>query len=222
VSLLRVYGLAKDSQALRAPHVRRVGWIQPEGGWSTLPERQKIDGMNVYLRNAPSWVLSLYFCFVFAVCMAVEWPFLQHGRTGVVGAAVPAVIGGIVFGAIMGPIAARQWREVNALVGPLTNDAYRSAKRAVMRGPAPADPQIRSAANRLAVHGSHRLQRFGKRTYGVLAIVEAIIAAFFAYAAITSSSWYWAQAILFAFLSVMMAYPVWLRGHLEHRVELLR
>ncbi|NMN96393.1 hypothetical protein [Antrihabitans stalactiti] len=178
--------------------------------------------MNVYLRNAPTWVLSVYFGLIFAICLAIEWPILQHGRATLPDALLPAVVGGILFGAIIGPKMARQRREVNALVGPLSDDAYRSAKRAAIRGPVPSDPETRSAAERLAENGLTRLNTIGARVYVALAIIELMVAASFAYHALTSSAWYWAQAILFVFLAVIMLYPLWLRGHLTHRIELLR
>ena len=178
--------------------------------------------MNVYLRNAPTWMLSVYFGLIFAVCLAIEWPILQHGHVTLPSALLPAVIGGIVFGAIMGPKTARQWREVNSLVGPLSDDAFRSARRAVMRGPAPADSATRSAARRLADHGIHRLQSIGAKTYITLAVIELMVAASFAYQALTSSPWYWSQAILFVLIAVIMLYPLWLRRHLTLRIELLR
>ncbi|WP_062985614.1 hypothetical protein [Nocardia anaemiae] len=179
--------------------------------------------MNIVLRNAPWWALSLYFGVVFAIWMAVLWPIVNHeyssGEIG--GGAVAAVVGGIIFGAVMGPVTARQFRQLNSVIGPLSNSAYRLAKRAAIRGPVPSDPEIRRAALAIASRGSARLKR-GKWTYGTLSIIEAILAVSYAYQAITSSAWYWGQATLFAVLSGVMLYPLWLSGQLERRIELLR
>lgn len=180
--------------------------------------------MNIVLRNAPWWALSIYFGVVFAVWMAILWPIMSHENSsgGVGGATVAAIVGGILFGAIMGPITARQFRELNSVIGPLSNSAYRSARRAAVRGPVPSDPEIRRAAMALAIRGSDRLRRRGRWTYGTLAIIEAIIAVSYAYRAVTSSAWYWGQATLFALLTAAMLYPLWLRGQFERRIELLR
>ncbi len=140
--------------------------------------------MIAYLRNASRVVLAVYYGLLFALEWAIMWPILFHAdyeHFGVRGVAICAVIGGLVFGAIMGVMTARQWQEVNAGLGPLSNTTYRAVARAAVRGPIPTEPEIRGPALLLATHNLNRITRWSKSAVVTLAVVEAIVALWFAY-----------------------------------------
>lgn len=184
-----------------------------------------IDRMNVYLRNASRVALSLYYGLVFALTWAIMWPLLfhaDHANFGARAVVIYAIIGGIAFGAIAGAIGARQWQEVNAGLGPLSNTAYRSVARAAIRGPIPTEPEIRGPALWLATHNLNRMSRWHKSVVVTVAVVEAVVAVVFAYEAATVSPWYLAQAGLFLYLSAEMVRQLWLRRHLERRIGRMR
>lgn len=180
--------------------------------------------MNVYLRNAPRVVLSLFYGLVFALAWAIMWPILFHAdeNFGLRAVVICAITGGIVFGAIMGVGVARQWQEVNAGLGPLTDTAYRAVARAAIRGPIPTEPEIRGPALWLANHNLNRMNRWHKSAVVTLAVVEAIVAVWFVYQAAAESAWYLAQAGLFLYLSAEMLRQLWLRRHLARRIDYLR
>jgi Flp pilus assembly protein TadB len=160
-----------------------------------------------YLINAPWWVLSLFAGTLFG---AVMW--LTHPGAG----PAPAVIAGVLFGAIMGPVIGRRRDRARSALGQVSTGQHLLARRALRRGPAPTDPDTREMAYRLGTHALDTLtpgrRTFTLVTYGSFLVLSSVIA-------VTTSPWYWLGA---TFWTAMIAFTLWSWSHLQRRVELLR
>jgi amino acid transporter len=102
------------------------------------------------MRDAPWWVWSLITGVGYGVVMGFyfQWSASNPGTGGW----ILGLSSGVFFGAFMGPFAARQARLTRALMGPLSPEQRRCARRAATRGPVPEDADVRAAALRLNVH----------------------------------------------------------------------
>jgi Flp pilus assembly protein TadB len=140
--------------------------------------------------------------------------YLQHPGSWT-RAIVMGLIQGVFFGAIMGPIQARQRRKRVAAIGNMPARDLRVAGRAVMRGPVPADPRIRQAAEWLATKQLNETSRYrwiGLIMFVVLTMGSVVIA-------LTSSPWWWLEA---AAMFSMFAFFLVLPTHLKRRIEMLQ
>lgn len=148
---------------------------------------------------------------MFAVFMGV-YLFVTDSHAGP-SALLSAAIGGIIFGAFMGPIRARQTRRQRAATGDLAPRELRIAYRAAWRGPRPADPEIRSAAARAAAHVLETTLR--QRLFSVIIFgVCTVMSLFFV---VDSPWWLLATGLYGAFLAAQWYWP----RRLRRRVELL-
>jgi hypothetical protein len=123
-------------------------------------------------------------------------------------------IAGLVFGGLMGPVLYRQNRRLRQVIGELSVRDIRRVGRAAWRGPVPADPEIRSAAYRLAVH---RLsQNRDLRVLGVVVLAGWLLVCVIL--ALTQTPWFWLEVLLVA--AILGAYLAQQR-RLERRAALL-
>lgn len=109
-----------------------------------------------------------------------------------------ALVAGVKFGLILGPVTARANRRFVAAQGAIPREREREARRAVMRGPAPSDPAVREAALRLVNHQLHvmRRQRWHLLLFGVGATYVA--------SALLNPSWLTILGALFFALAAVL------------------
>lgn len=168
--------------------------------------------MSSRLVLAPRWLLSLLSGLFFG-CGELVITSITTDDYGT-GAPVGPVVGGLVFGFLMGGRWAGRNRRVKALADLDDRDELVAAVRAGQRGPVPADPRVRSAAARIAldrlreVEGQYRLTA-GIFVFGALAFVAVAVLV----------SWWWLiAAVIFAAVAAQAFYlPV----KLARRVVLL-
>lgn len=127
------------------------------------------------LLTAPWWMLSLgagvllglaISLFLMFVVPLVYGPATGSGTTFRLVVGIVFVAGGIVVGLLLGPVLARENQRACVTLGDLPAERQREAVRAVSRGPVPADPEVRSAAARLA--GFHLAQTLRNRKAAVV------------------------------------------------------
>jgi general stress protein CsbA len=169
--------------------------------------------MRERFQNAPWWVYSLTMGGFFGAWTTVTG-YLQHPGSWT-RAIVMGLIQGVFFGAVMGPILTRQRRKRVAAIGKMSASDLRAAGRAAMRGPVPADPRIRRAAEWLATNQLNETSRY--RWIGLIMFVFFTVASI-AFA-LTWSSWWWLGALaMFSLSAWFMVLP----RHLRRRIELLK
>jgi len=171
-----------------------------------------ITRVRTWLSGAPRWVLSVWAGALFGAFMAISGVLRGDGWPA---ALIGGAIGGLVFGAIMGPFAHRTYRRQRQAVGTASPDVERAAGRATWRGPVPEDPEVRAAALALINHQLAEARR--RRTFSFSSLT--LFSALYVVAALTWSPWWWGAAALFGVLLVM---AVGMPGHLRRRADLLR
>lgn len=146
------------------------------------------------------WVRALVGGVPFGVLMGL-FAAHRHG-SDVVDGLITGIFSGVLFGLFMSWATRRQEvareHRTAAFTGGLTPEHRGSAVQASRRGPVPGDPAIRAAAAALARDqlGQSINQRSKNLTiFGVIGLLELVMA-------LTSSSWYWLAALLFAALIV--------------------
>jgi hypothetical protein len=176
------------------------------------------------LLTAPWWMLSLGASVLFGLATGLllmfVTPLLYGPATGsgttfrFVGGIV-GVAGGIVFGLVLGPVLARENQRALITLGDLPAERQREAVRAASRGPVPADPEVRSAAARLAEFQLAQTLRSRKAAVVILPlnIVAQVLLT------ISGSAWHW---VLAAFFAVPLAVIVWQPRRLRRRIDLLQ
>jgi uncharacterized membrane protein YfcA len=162
--------------------------------------------------NAPRWVLSLWTGLPFGAFMTI-FGVLRGDRW--LAALIGGAIGGLIFGAIMGPFAHRMYRRQRQVVGTASPEVERAAGKATWRGPVPEAPEVRAVALKLIDHQLGELRR--RRTLTLVSF--ASFSALYVVIALAWSPWWWLAA---AFFAVMLAMTVGLPGHLRRRADLLR
>ncbi len=140
--------------------------------------------MRAWLTAQPVWVLSVVTGLPFAAIMSVLNGLQGDGWATAV---ITGVLGGVVFGALMGPFFRRMVRRQDEALGVVDPGVERAAVRALRRGPVPVDPQVRAAAVRLIDHQLAETAR--RRWLSVVALVAFV--ALSATLALTQSSWWW-------------------------------
>jgi hypothetical protein len=160
------------------------------------------------LLRAPWWVLSLVSGALFGVAMTLFAALTQGERWPV--AVVGGVLAGVLFGAVMGPLLARQNRRLRDSIGSASAEDLRRARRAARGGPAPADPEQRALAHRLVttqLGELRRRRRVSVAVFSVFLVLEGLMA-------VTYSPWFWLAA---AFFAAMLALVLLLPRRLERR-----
>lgn len=167
--------------------------------------------MGSRLSDVPWWAWSLVYSATFA---AVRVGVALLDTPGTMERVLLAVGGGLVAGALAGPFLARMNRRAGEAMGPLTPEEERQAARATMRGPVPADPRVREAAERLAEF--RRAQNVRGRPVTTTVFGLSVLGCLYA-----AVSWtpLWAVAALP--LMTLAGYSFWLPAYLEQRIDLL-
>ena len=149
-------------------------------------------------QQSPWWVLGLiqgaFFAVVFAAGSAVV------GGESFTSMLPGALIAGILFGALMGPMSARMRKRLFSDVPAHTTTQQRQAgARAARRGPVPTDPLTRQVAVHLV---RQRLEMARRGRLGQLLLL-AVLAVIYVVLTLSSSRWWLLGAALFVFLLVL-------------------
>jgi hypothetical protein len=162
------------------------------------------------LLRAPTWVLSLVMGTTFGLAMfAVQ---LLEGSTAPA-AAAGACLGGVFFGLVMGPFSRRMNNRFREATAGLPAAQQRAVRRAVMRGPVPADPLVRRSAAGVIAHQLALYRRMRWTPVLYLAFIASSL-----WLAASDSGWYALVALLFAGFGAL---HLWTPRHLERRRRLL-
>ena len=132
-----------------------------------------------------------------------------------------AGVSGFVLGAVMGPIFAWSARRESEALGPLEGSQRRQARRAARRGTAPADPEIRRAAYRLAVAQRDYVR---KLRVPFLVVTVLTIGLLLVLAGLTSTT---AALVVLPTVAALLGIGLaalwfWLPGHAQRRTDALR
>jgi hypothetical protein len=168
--------------------------------------------MRERLQSAPWWVMSLISGGFFGVWMTI-FGYLEHPGSWT-RAIVIGLTEGVFFGAIMGPIQARQRRKRVAAIGTMPARDLRVAGRAAMRGPVPADPKIRQTAEWLATNQLKETLRI--RWPGLIFLMFLTVGS--VAIALTSPWWWFGAAAMFSIFVFFVVLP----AHLRRRIEMLK
>ncbi|WP_041289519.1 hypothetical protein [Kribbella flavida] len=122
---------------------------------------------------------------------------------------------GVPFGLLMGRWAAKCERDVRHSHGDLPADEVAVARRAAAGGPVPDDPQVRSAALRLA---NQQLAQFGGRTRMLRIAVLALVFGGSVVGVLNGSLWAWLPATA---LGVVLFSQWYLPRRIRRRIESL-
>jgi uncharacterized membrane protein YraQ (UPF0718 family) len=114
--------------------------------------------MRTYLLTAPRWAVGLYSGLFFGIGIAVVTRSFDQPTSWLV-AAVTGVVTGVLIGAVMAFTIGVQRRDLRAAAGDLPAAQLLDAYRAAVRGPIPADPQVRAAAARVAQRLIHAVRQ---------------------------------------------------------------
>ncbi len=169
--------------------------------------------MRDRLLNAPTWVEAALAGGLFALLhtstrrLVGEEPWTE--------AVVSGAVTGLFFGALVGPVVARQQRRAKEAVGTRSAAELRRAARAANRGPVPDDGELREAARRYALHQRGEILR--QRRWGIPFFVAVV--ALTVWLALRADAAFWWFAVGLA-LAAFGAYGV--QPHrLARRAELL-
>ncbi|MGK2881059.1 MAG: hypothetical protein ACSLE6_09780 [Mycobacterium sp.] len=130
--------------------------------------------MTVWLWFAPRWAqaaaYTAYFTVLFSGAIALPWLLDLFGSTDFVASTWPWLIAGtavlaLVLGALASVVNATTTAALADAVRDLPPDQRRSAQRALVRGPMPTDPNVRSAAQRIAAIQNEARRKRGKLVY---------------------------------------------------------
>jgi len=165
------------------------------------------------MRAAPWWVWSLVTGGPYAVVSFFRDYVGEDRAAGV--AVVTALLKGLVFGLLLGPLLARTARRQHAATSHLSDDQLRTARRAVTRGSLPEDPQTRASATRLAELALGQLRR-QRRLVLPVSVAFGLLSAWFA---VTEGARWWVAVALFAALPVASELLQW---HIHRRLSQLK
>lgn len=181
-----------------------------------VPPNSMMSLMRQRVVNAPWWALSLCTGVLFGLAFGIVSALFMRPADGVPAFGVTVgVIGGILFGLVMGPVLARLNGRARDALGELPAGRHSEVLRAASRGPVPADPEIRTAAARLAevqLAQTLRYRTLGLIVFPVLLVLQAVLA-------VAVSAWFGLGVVLFgALLALQVVEP----RRLRRRVEILK
>jgi hypothetical protein len=107
--------------------------------------------------KAPMWQTVFFFGVPFGVLFGV---FLALTDEDAKAATITGVCSGLVFGVAMALIFRRQRNDWAGILDDVPEDDWKATQRAAWRGPAPADPRLRTAALQLAETNLRRMQKY--------------------------------------------------------------
>ena len=166
--------------------------------------------MRLNWSNLPRWVLVLFHGVPFGTAMGA---FTKADRESWTSAVVGGLIMGLVFGLATGFRAYKRQSEMQAAEGGLPTVKETAAYRASTRGPAPEDPEVRSAALRIATQ-----DLAGFRRPGVTFVIVTLALIWSSVGSLTASPWYLVSVAVFGFALLGQ----WYRPRrIRRRIELL-
>jgi hypothetical protein len=169
--------------------------------------------MRAYLLTAPRWVLCLLYGLPFGAIMSIG--ILWDNSSGALQVILFGLVVGLLYGAGATFMNEKPRREVGALIGEVPREQFGAVFRAARRGPAPADPEVRAAALRVADHDSSK---------AILGAVVGIPFAVLMIVAVFSHRYDSARPLfmtLAVLLVVLITYQVYKWRHLKRRAALL-
>jgi hypothetical protein len=167
-----------------------------------------------WLLRAPLWVLILVDGVPFGLAMAL-WNHFGVNGTPWSSALLGGGLGGLLFGTLLAPMQRRQHRGLREATGDMPDVAVRSAVRASLRGPVPADPDVRAAAARIGTRQADLMTR--QRAWA--APFFALMTAGACWLAVTGTPWWWAGAAFFLGLG---AFQLIAPGRYRRRAALMQ
>ena len=168
--------------------------------------------MREWMLKAPAWGLALVNGALFTLFWAA-WS-LVDGQSWT-RALVTAVIVGVIFGGIMGPVQHRQWRGAREVAARSPGGLSREVRRASWRGPVPVEPAARRAAHdllRAQLEQLDRQRRWASPFFAMMAVVAF-------YLALTDNAWWWLAVVAWTGMAAVHPFA---RHRLGRRAELLR
>jgi hypothetical protein len=167
------------------------------------------------LLRAPAWVQVLINGGVFGLGMALVNRFLDGNSW--TGAVVAGLVVGVLFGAVTGPVTARNNRRVIEAAGYLPPGQLGRAVRLTRRGEVPEDPELRRAARRIAQHDLAQLR--GRRWWALTVVVLlTALSLWLAFDGGEAARLGWLGAV---FSLALLAAHLLIARHLARRAELL-
>jgi uncharacterized membrane protein YedE/YeeE len=124
--------------------------------------------MRRYFLTAPRWVLAIIYGAFFGIGMSLFGFGDSHSSLG--GRLFGAILAGVLFGVIMGPLATRRRERARAAAGDLTDAEFLEAARTSPRDAVPDEPRVREGAERLL---QFRLDEYSNRRPRDLLILAA-------------------------------------------------
>jgi hypothetical protein len=165
----------------------------------------------VHWARGSAWRHALVNGVTFAVLMTVFYRFESGSwTTGL----FTGLLSAVIFGAVSGPIQARQQRQALEAAGDLGSDAQRRVSRAAGRGQVPSDPEVRAGAARLAAYRREEVERHRWWTTAVF----LAFAGLGAWIAVTDQPWMWLGV---AFFVLAAGAQQWMPRHYRRREALL-
>jgi hypothetical protein len=157
--------------------------------------------------------MSIYFGVWFSFLMAAIG-LICGGSLGT-GLIVAGVVGGVGFGGVMGSLMSQRNQRARQMAGPLTDEQFRDAAQARVRGPIPTDPRVHEAAEqlirfRLAEYDRHRRRNL---------VIFAVMVMGYGLGAVFASSW-WILAALFSVWRFVN--QLWAPTRLNRRLRILQ
>lgn len=165
-------------------------------------------------RLGPWWLLSLTLGLYFAaVTLIADLVFDRSSWNGDwTGLVVAHLLGGAVFGAVMGPVTARKDRQEREAVGADRQD-HRRASAALRGRGVPPDARVRELAVRL---GERRLAEMHHQQWASVVVAALLVLALLA--AVLDSPW-WLLGVLA--LAAVLAMSWWEPRRLRRRLAAL-
>ena len=171
--------------------------------------------MRTWLLTAPWWVLSLVGGAIVTVTSTAAGRFV--GDESWTEAVVSGAIVGVLYGAVMGPVAARMNRRFREAAGDVPPDQWQRVARLARRGPVPEEPQVRRAAHRVALQ--QRDQLLAQRRWFLPLL--GVVTAFLLWVALRDGGGDPFSWLVIVFLLVLIAAHVLVARRLARRAEML-
>jgi hypothetical protein len=144
-----------------------------------------------------------------------QWNHFGENGTHWSSALIGGALGGLLFGAFVAPLQRRQNRSLREATGEMPDADVRSAVRASLRGPVPADSEVRAAAGRIGTRQAELMTRH--RVWAVPFFV--VMAGGAGWLALTGAPLWWAGAAFFLGLG---AFQLIAPGRYRRRAELMK
>ena len=151
-----------------------------------------------FLLTAPRWAMQLSTGVFFGLTMTLS--HLLRGDGGLLGSLIGGSVGGLLFGLIGGSYFHRMNQQLLTATGGRAPN--RTSRRAVWRGPAPADPEDRRLAVALL---DHQISEYDRQRRWAPPMGIAFIA-LFTWLALDQTPAWWAAVALFGFFLALQLF----------------